>query len=70
MKTDIDMENGSRYPSEKTKAAIAAKLKGHAVQQQTRDRISASLKKWYADDSNFPNDAPRNKDYIGDGDVV
>lgn len=64
------MENGSRYPSQQTKAAISAKMKGRTFTQQHRENISAALKKWYSDDSNFPNDTPRNKDYIGDGEVV
>ena len=63
------MENGSRYPSEKTKAAISAKLKGRGFSQQHKDRISAALKQFYADDRNF-NDPPKQKDYISDGDIV
>ena len=64
------MENGSRYPSEKTKAAISAKMKGRTFTQQHRDNISAALKKWYSNDANFPNDKSKKIDYIGDGLLV
>lgn len=64
------MENGSRYPSEQTKAAISAKMKGRTFTQQHKEHLSAALKNFYSNDANFPNDKAKKIDYIGDGLVV
>lgn len=54
----------SRHPSEVTKTRISQSLSGRSKSMEQRSRTSASMKKYWSDDSNFPADADEHANKI------
>ena len=49
----------SRHPSDETRAKISASLKGRAKSPVTCQKLSDSLRAYWSQDENFPDDPPR-----------
>lgn len=47
----------SRHPSDETKAKISSALRGYVKSQDHCQHLSDSLKAYWADDNNFPDDS-------------
>ncbi len=52
----MEYKRTSRHPSDETKAAISRSLKGVAKNAEHREHLSQSLKKYWQDEGNFPDD--------------
>ena len=46
----------SKHPSDDTKAKISSALKGRAKSDSMRPKLSASMKAYWSDPNNFPDD--------------
>ena len=47
----------SRHPSDETRQKISASLRGYVKSQEHCQHLSDSLKAYWADDKNFPDDS-------------
>lgn len=52
----MEYKRTSRHPSDETKAAISRSLTGVAKSAEHRAHLSQSLKRWWSNDNNFPDD--------------
>ena len=52
----MEYKRQSKHPSEETKQRISQSLKGRARPDATKAKIAASLKRYWSDENNFPDD--------------
>lgn len=60
----------TRTVPQDVRTKIGNSLRGRSRSEAAKEAISQGLKRYWGNSSNFPDDAPRNKDYVGDGDVI
>ncbi len=52
----VPYKRTSKHPSDDTKAKISSALKGRAKSDSMRSKLSASMKAYWSDPNNFPDD--------------